>query len=136
MEQKPNQKAELVLGLVEPGRRNAMRKMLAAAYAAPVIASFSLDALAAPSSCAAGNQTTTDDTTFTGKMDCDGWRLDRTTNPNGDAVHVHLQFTNVTVRLRSGLNGGDGTISGGAATLLPYASASAVGILIANFPDK
>jgi len=136
MEQKPNQKAERVLGLVEPGRRNAMRKMLAAAYVAPAVASFSLDAMAVPSSCVAANQGVLDDTTFTGKMDCEGWRLDRTLDPNGTAEHVHFQLTNVTVRLRNGVNGGQGTISGGGTTLLPNASPASTTILFADFPDK
>ena len=136
MEQKPNQKAERVLGLVEPGRRDAMRKMLAAAYAAPVIGSFSLDAMAAPISfsCVAANQGGAENIIFAGKMDCDGWRLDRSV-PNGVAEHVHLEFTDVTVRLLDGPTGGMGFISNGASDLLPDAPPF-VTISFAGFPDK
>jgi hypothetical protein len=55
-----NPKIERVLARVEPGRRDAMRKILAGAvYAAPVVASFSmasLDAHAIPNNLCA-NQT-------------------------------------------------------------------------------
>jgi len=55
-----NPKVEEVLARVEPGRRDAMRKILASAvYAAPVVASFSmasLDASAVPANFCA-NQT-------------------------------------------------------------------------------
>jgi len=137
VEHKPDQKAERVLGLVEPGRRNAMRKMLAAAYVAPAVASFSLDALATPiASCVAANQgPILDDTTFSGKMDCDGFRLDKSV-PNGVAEHVHFQLTNVVVRLRSGPTGGSGFIMGGAATSLLAFTPSQVTISFADFPDK
>ena len=52
-----NPKIERVLSRVEPGRREAIRKILVtAAYTAPVVASFSLDSLAQqPPQCA--NQT-------------------------------------------------------------------------------
>jgi MYXO-CTERM domain-containing protein len=42
-----NPKIDRVLARVEPGRRDAMRKLLVtAAYTAPVVASFSLDSMA------------------------------------------------------------------------------------------
>ena len=52
-----NTKIERVLARMEPGRREAIRKILVtAAYTAPVVASFSLDSLAQqPPQCA--NQT-------------------------------------------------------------------------------
>ena len=52
-----NPKIERIVARVEPGRREALRKMLVtAAYTAPVVASFSLDSLAQqPPQCA--NQT-------------------------------------------------------------------------------
>jgi hypothetical protein len=52
-----NPKIERIVCRVEPGRREALRKMLVtAAYTAPVVASFSLDSLAQlPPQCA--NQT-------------------------------------------------------------------------------
>jgi len=53
-----NPKVERVLARVEPGRRDAMRRMLVtAAYAAPVVASFSMDSLAAAVGPFCGNQT-------------------------------------------------------------------------------
>ncbi len=52
-----NPKIERIVSRMEPGRREAIRKMLVtAAYTAPVVASFSLDSLAQqPPQCA--NQT-------------------------------------------------------------------------------
>ena len=52
-----NPKIERIVARVEPGRREAIRRMLVtAAYAAPVVASFSLESLAQqPPQCA--NQT-------------------------------------------------------------------------------
>lgn len=52
-----NSKIDRVLSRVEPGRREAIRRILVtAAYTAPVVASFSLDSLAQqPPQCA--NQT-------------------------------------------------------------------------------
>lgn len=53
-----NPKVDRLLSRVEPGRRNAMRKILiAAAYTAPVVASFSLDSLAQVQPPFCGNQT-------------------------------------------------------------------------------
>jgi hypothetical protein len=52
-----NSKIERIVARMEPGRREAIRKMLVtAAYSAPVVASFSLDSLGQqPPQCA--NQT-------------------------------------------------------------------------------
>jgi hypothetical protein len=52
-----NPRIERIVARVEPGRREAIRKMLVrAAYTAPVVASFSLESLAQrPPACA--NQT-------------------------------------------------------------------------------
>jgi hypothetical protein len=54
-----NEKIEKVLERFEPGRREAMRKILvgAALYAAPVVASFSLDTLGGVAQAAGPNQT-------------------------------------------------------------------------------
>jgi hypothetical protein len=54
-----NEKMERVLRRFEPGRREAMRKILAGAavYAAPVVASFSMDSLGGVARAQALNQT-------------------------------------------------------------------------------
>lgn len=53
-----NQKLERVLARVDPGRRDAMRKILVtAAYTAPVVASFSMTSLDATAQSCAPNQT-------------------------------------------------------------------------------
>jgi hypothetical protein len=75
MGQKTNPKIERVLALVEPGRRDALRKILAtAAYAAPVVASFSLDAEAVAVDCLASNQTCLG-IQFRGTVKCNGLRM-------------------------------------------------------------
>jgi MYXO-CTERM domain-containing protein len=53
-----NPKVERVLARVEPGRRDAMRKILVtAAYTAPVVASFSMASLDAVAQSLCANQT-------------------------------------------------------------------------------
>jgi len=53
-----NPKIERIVSRLEPGRREAIRKMLVtAAYTAPVVASFSLDSLAQQQPPACANQT-------------------------------------------------------------------------------
>jgi hypothetical protein len=53
------QKVERVLEHVEPGRRDAVRKILigATVYAAPVVASFSMDSLGGTAAAQVQNQT-------------------------------------------------------------------------------
>ena len=53
------QKIERVLERVEPGRRDAVRKILigATVYTAPVVASFSMDSLGAAAAAQVQNQT-------------------------------------------------------------------------------
>jgi hypothetical protein len=53
------QKMDQVLKRVEPGRRDAVRKILlgAAIYAAPVVASFSMDSLGGVAHAQSQNQT-------------------------------------------------------------------------------
>ena len=53
-----NPKIERIVARMEPGRRDAIRKMLVtAAYTAPVVASFSLDSLAQQKPPFCANQT-------------------------------------------------------------------------------
>ena len=54
-----NPKIDRVLERFEPGRRNALRKIVvgSAVYAAPVVASFSMDSLDGVARAAGGNQT-------------------------------------------------------------------------------
>jgi hypothetical protein len=135
MGEKTNPKIERVLALVEPGRRDAMRKILAtAAYAAPVVASFSLDAEAGPigPNCLASNQTCLDPRFFTGRMKCKGLCLDRAA-PNPVTQQVHMEF-DVRVVLCEGLSG-YGQITGGPSTLLSP-SAPSVDFVQATFPGK
>jgi hypothetical protein len=53
------QKLDQVLERIEPGRRDAVRKILigAAIYAAPVVASFSMDSLGGVAQAQSQNQT-------------------------------------------------------------------------------
>lgn len=55
-----NPKLERVLERFEPGRRDAVRKVLigAAVYTAPVVASFSMDSLGGVAQAQSQNQTT------------------------------------------------------------------------------
>jgi hypothetical protein len=101
MGEKTNPKIERVLALVEPGRRDALRKILAtAAYAAPVVASFSLDAEAVSVSCLAANQTCLSTTIFFGTVKCKGLSLDRT-SLTLIPQHVDMKF-DVQVELCEG----------------------------------
>ncbi|HVN35349.1 MAG TPA: hypothetical protein VMU96_08850 [Casimicrobiaceae bacterium] len=53
-----NPKIERIVSRIEPGRREAMRRMLlTAAYTAPAVASFSLDSLAQQKPPLCANQT-------------------------------------------------------------------------------
>ena len=117
MGEKTNPKIERVLALVEPGRRDALRKILAtAAYAAPVVASFSLDAEAVSVSCLAANQTCLSTTIFFGTVKCKGLSLDRT-SLTLIPQHVDMKF-DVQVELCEGATGGIGRIIGGPTSLL------------------
>jgi hypothetical protein len=136
---KTNPKIERVLSLVEPGRRDALRKILAtAAYAAPVVASFSLDAAAQSvptfggnQICTGGNQTCGPNTLFLGTVKCKGFSLD-TTVSNAVAQPVHLDF-DVSVRLCEGSTGGRGSINGGPSGLNTSVLLSFDSV---TFPDK
>ena len=53
-----NPKIERIVSRMEPGRREAIRKLLVtAAYTTPIVASFSLDSLAQPQPPQCANQT-------------------------------------------------------------------------------
>jgi hypothetical protein len=136
---KTNPKIERVLSLVEPGRRDALRKILAtAAYAAPVVASFSLDSIAEAGplfggnqGCLGANQTCSSTVLFSGTVKCKGLSMDRTA-PAADATPFHMTF-DVELRLCEGLTGGTGEIRGGPATLV---GAEVVRFIHATFPEK
>ena len=119
MGNKANPKIERVLALVEPGRRDALRKILAtAAYAAPVVASFSLDAEAGllPVSCIAANQTCLSVLGFSGTAKCKGLRLDRA---SFGLVPQPVDLTLlVQLVLCEGPTGGLGRILGGPMSLV------------------
>src|SRR6266853_5059661 len=91
MEKKADPKVERVLSVVEPSRREALRKILAtAAYTAPVISSFSLDALALPTICFAANQTCGAPELFVGTVKCKGLSLDSSPTAVPQEVHITL----------------------------------------------
>jgi hypothetical protein len=131
MENKTDAKVERVLSLVEPGRREALRKILTtAAYAAPVIASFSMDAGAGPAFCFASNQTCSLTEVFFGTVKCKGLSFDG--SPGSLAHNVNLSF-DVQINLSECPAGSTGLIIGGPSTLVP---ASGVTFAASLFPGK
>src|SRR5437870_2668870 len=111
MEKKADPKVERVLSVVEPGRREALRKiLLTAAYTAPVVSSFSLDALAGPTTCFAANQTFCGAPEFfVGTVKCKGLSL--ASSPTAVPQEFHMTL-DVEVSLCEGPAGAGGLIIG------------------------
>jgi len=116
MEKKADPKIERVLSVVEPGRREALRKiLLTAAYTAPVVSSFSLDALAGATTCFAANQTCARPEIFVGTVKCKGLSL--ASGPTAVPQDFHATL-DVQISLCEGPAGTAGLIIGGASSII------------------
>ena len=138
MAEEKNPKLERALEVVEPGRRDALRRILTAAYAAPVVASFSLDALAADDAVCLASNFTGDYVLFRGEVECKGFSfLLQTLSPfPGSAVRQKFeQKFEVDVRLTEIDAGGYGFIGSGPSTLVSPSPVSVKFLLLEGEKD-